>query len=897
MNYFQCERDVITLISGLLCIISLLPIIPTSISAFLPDLFEIFNYVTSQCHDNGLTECQITYLQYGLYMLFNRLYGMYPCNFMDFIRNEYAKREKKDPIYNHTIRNLLDTVKIHPNLITSTKSAELNPHHWKKMEPHDVVVECAKYSIDSEKSSSNFLDYPSPVKPLEYTTSLMGDLTQIPAHNYLASAKSVENRFESLWSPSLIIQATPPPTANLPNTPTPTPIPNYNLTSANSFQPMVDSSPPQLIEAAIEATPETTPNKPELRNAFRTYPNNNNSNNNSNARNIWPKATFSTQPANVIARNSSMPSSPLKKTSSDSTMLHREHHPQYPNLDLASNKKLMRIMSDRHEQGSSSVSGGDVVNVSREDQEVNDINSFNASASVSTDIQDPFATKPMEYEEESTSSDGTDENDDNDVTPPLYDRSLYQRVDYVRRVKRLRMYSHCIFSAGTSPADSVNYMPRIPKSNRLKRYNSWPNLRTADTIINSSKMEKKNESEHQQSSSVGSSSNEAVSAVSHFIEKKPAQNGANGANIFKQIKEDLITKPLEVVQKMSSSTQTVEYWPSAYEAMFYTIFGEEMRRKHEETTTILSTTTTTTTVTKSCDTTNSNLSPNEMIDKYIQTSLKRKSSNDYRDHIELLSIQLQFEKHRREIHAERNRRLLGKSRQIKGLEQSNSTLQNQVQGLAAEIQSLNRASAENRSHHQMQIKSLDERSNFYAKKLAEEVEKNKQLQREKDLLQMKLDEESHLRKKALCKNDLLFAENFDLKNLYEGANVEAERGKMYREQLKKLESELIIFNEARLKCQQQMEELEGKRAGNIELEYIVQSYSQEIQDTKRMLEIKTSQIDGYKARLGDYEQQIQKKDVSITDQKRLLKSIKDAHEEKFKVNFINCYIINLSSFN
>lgn len=798
---------------------------------------------------------------------------MYPCNFMDFIRNEYAKREKKDPIYNHTIRNLLDTVKIHPNLITSTKSAELNPHHWKKMEPHDVVVLCAKYSIDSEKSSTSFLDYPSPVKPLEYTTSLMGDLTQLPVKNYVASAKSVENRFESLWSPSLIIQATPPPTANLPNTPTPTPIPNFNLplTSANTFQPMmVDSSPPQLIEAAIEATPETTPNKPELRAAFRTYPSNS-----AAARNIWPKSTFSNQPivttvpsaSTTTIRNASMPSSPLKRDNS-SKIVPSTASP--PTLDLASNKKLMRILSDRQENVTAPSS--DLMNISSEDQEVNDINSLN-----STEIKDPFAVvakSQMDYEQEddSTSSDGTD---DNDVTPPLYDRSLYQRIDYVRRVKRLRMYSHCIFSAGTSPNDSVNYMPRIPKSNRLKRYNSWPNLRSADTIINSSKMEKKNE----QSSSVGSSSNEAVSAVSHFIEKK------NGANVFmKKIREDLKTKPLEVVQKVSNSTQTVEYWPSAYEAMFYTIFGEEMRRKqHEETTTI--TTTTTTTVTKSSTTTESStLSPNEMIDKYIQTSLKRKSSNDYRDHIELLSIQLQFEKHRREIHAERNRRLLGKSRQIKGLEQSNATLMDQVQRLAAEIQSLNRASAENRGHHQMHIKNLEERSNFYAKKHAEEVEKNKQLQRDKDLLQMQLDDELAMKKQALCKIDTLCAENFDLKNLYEDARIEAERGKQCREHLHKLEAELIIFNEARLKCQQQMEELEAKRAVNIELKYISQGYSQELQDMKRMLEIKTSQIDGFKARLGDYEQQIQKKDASITEQKRLIKNIKDAYEEKFKVN-------------
>lgn len=836
-----------------MCIISLLPIIPTYISPFLLDLFEIFNHVVTQCHpENGLTECQITYLQYGLYMLFNRLYGMYPCNFMDFIRSEYVKREKKDPIYNHTIRNLLDTVKIHPNLITSTKSAELNPHHWKKMEPHDVVVECAKYSIESEKNSSNFLEYPSPVKPLEYTsttitstTTLMGDYSQVPK-NYLASAKFVENRFESLWSPSLIIQATPPPTANIPNTPTP----NFNIphSNASTFQPMIiDSSPPQLVEAAIEATPETTPNKPELRNAFRAY-----SSNSQTARNIWPKSAV---PQSDIARNSSMPSSPMKRDVGKS---------DYPTtLDLASNRKLMRILSDR--QGEQP----DVLNISQEDQEVNDINSFSESAK----IVNPSSNNENQTMEltQNSSSEGTD--DDNDVTPPLQDVNIYKHIDYVRKFKRLRMYSHCIYSAGTSPADSVNYMPRIPKSNRMKRYNSWPNLKTSDVIINSSKSEKKSD---QQSSSAGSSSNEAVSAVSHFIDKKTNQNG----NIFKKIRDDLKAKPFEIVQKTNSSTQTIEYWPSTYEAMFYTIFGEEMRRKqgHEEGVTA----TIQTTVTKTYES-NANLSPNEMIDKYIQTSLKRKNSNDYRDHIQLLSIQLQFEKHRREIHAERNRRLLGKSRQIKGLEQSNTTLLDQVHRLTTEIQSLNRTSAENRGHHQVTVKSYENHLNTFAKKYTEEVEKNKQLQRDKDLLHMQLEDELTLKKQALHKVDTLSAENFDLKNLYEDAKVEADRGRTYRDQLKKLESELIIFNEARLKCQQQMEELEAKRARDIEMEYIIQSYSQELQDMKHMLDVKTSQIDGFKARLGDYELQLQKRDVSITDQKRLIKSVKEVYEEKFKV--------------
>lgn len=37
-------------------------------------------------------------------------------------------------------------------------------------------------------------------------------------------------------------------------------------------------------------------------------------------------------------------------------------------------------------------------------------------------------------------------------------------------------------------------------------------------------------------------------------------------------------------------------------------------------------------------------------------------------------LHLQFEKHRREVHAERNRRLLGKSRNNRALEEHNSAL-------------------------------------------------------------------------------------------------------------------------------------------------------------------------------------------------------------------------------
>lgn len=880
---FKFEQDVTIFMSGLLCIISLLPIIPTSISTFLQDLFEIFNHLASWTfHPMNLKECELIHLQYGFYMLFNRLYGMYPCNFVDFLRNEYINKPEKTAIFNHTIRPFLDTVRIHPNLLISSKTNETNNARFKKMEPHDVVVECAKYSIESDKPppASNFLDYPiyrSPMKPMEHT-HLMVELPPLPAQMALVSAKSVENKFESLWSPSVVVLATPPPSSTVPNTPTPTPVPmqpNFSISISNTNQQQShgteSSSPPQLIEAAIEATPETTPMKPELKSTFRSYPSNSQT-----ARNIWPKSSG--------VGNTSSPSSPMKK---DTQQFQYSADPLI-GLDLTGNQKFFRILTDRN--------AAEPMQISREDQEVNDINSHNTSGEGNghemTDVM-------MDYDDTPGTEDEDEE--DADTTPPLCNPGFYQCVDYVRRVKRLRMYSHCIYSAGTSPADTTSYMPRASSSHRLKRYNSWPNLKTSDVVIDSTKSKELNGSQQQQPSS--SPSDEAISAVSHF--KKNDQNGnstkskQNDSNLYKKIREDLKAKPLEIVQKVSKGTSTIGQWPgflSAYDTLFNdSIFSDEMKRKQSEdavtVTTMMTTTTTSTSVAVSKPQRSSfqpqqSLSPNEMLDQYIQVSLKRKNSNDYRDHIELLALQLQFEKHRREIHAERNRRLLGKSRQIRGLEQSNATMSDQVTRLSSEIANLNKKATETRNLHQIQIQKCQEDIKLLAKKCNEEVEKNKQLQREKESLQLRLEDERILIRQSQHKNDDLTAEIFDLQHLLEAANEEAQRGRDYRQQLVKLESEMIIFNDARIKCQQKMEELNAMKARDAEMDFLVESYSRDYNETKRTLDLKASQVDGYRARVYDLEQQVMKKDIAFAEQKRLITSIKDVHEEKFRVRIL-----------
>lgn len=68
----------------------------------------------------------------------------------------------------------------------------------------------------------------------------------------------------------------------------------------------------------------------------------------------------------------------------------------------------------------------------------------------------------------------------------------------------------------------------------------------------------------------------------------------------------------------------------------------------------------------------------------LETEIK-----NLREQLGLVHLQLQYERHRREVHAVRNRRLLGESRNNKALEEHNSALRDQVSLLQKEIEHLN----------------------------------------------------------------------------------------------------------------------------------------------------------------------------------------------------------------
>nr|CAI5859942.1 unnamed protein product [Callosobruchus analis] len=140
------EVELLPLISALLVLIVLLPMLPSTMGFYLREIFDIFSRLASWNCNPGKIEDQLIHMQVALYALFLRLYGMFPCNFISYLRNQY--KDKNKPVFVHTIKPMLHTVRMHPSLVTASKDTETATERWRKMKVHDVIVECERFSLD-----------------------------------------------------------------------------------------------------------------------------------------------------------------------------------------------------------------------------------------------------------------------------------------------------------------------------------------------------------------------------------------------------------------------------------------------------------------------------------------------------------------------------------------------------------------------------------------------------------------------------------------------------------------------------------------------------------------------------------------------------------------------------
>lgn len=741
-------------------------------SAFFQDLFDAFSYLASwNCmNPTKLSNDFLVHLQIGLFTLFHRLYGMYPCNFIAFLRLEYINKENA-AVFTHTIKPLLESVKMHPLLVSSNEKSEVNAGRWKKKEPHDVVVECARFTLDNvEKHQEISADCFCHLKPLDFSPRIM-ETAQSPAISSMHKEKLMDySRYGSIWSPSDVVLATPPPVNNsggsntVPHTPTPN-IPSYSKTPITSSGHIAGSSPP---EAAIEATPETTPMKDHsLKQNVRPYPQSN------ACRSMWKSG------------NVSQPSSPHKKETSPFGFPEPNQKADSP--AIAASQKLLRLVNDRSQifHQNSTPSSPNPINEhspeimqSRKNQMSFDSPIIPANTSLDSNHEETETT------EQNNSGNNENEDFETEGSPcsagGLHIPDSRSMMDFARR--RFRMYSHCVdtnyyCSAGTSPAEpNTGSFMKISATAKLKRSNSWPELKRFKSSLLQTETKK-------------------------FVNSKE------------------LVKTFQPTKEICSlGTQTIQQWPEFYEHMFLGIFSEENKFKAAEQQT--------------------NRLPqqsDDILDSYIALSIKkrpqgnqRQSEESLRDQIQLLVLQLQYERYRKEIHAERNRRLLGKSRSNRSIETHNSTLRDQVNRLSMEISTLNTDLNSLRKKLNSKEQEYLNESNSWKIKYQNEIEENKMLRSTIETLQIRLAEEGKAKKLMNTEVQNVSGELFDLRNDMQQALHQANLGQQYREELTNLQKEMILLGEIQIKCREKLAELNSLKARDAELDYLQQAYKEEI---------------------------------------------------------------------
>lgn len=267
-----------------------------------------------------------------------------------------------------------------------------------------------------------------------------------------------------------------------------------------------------------------------------------------------------------------------------------------------------------------------------------------------------------------------------------------------------------------------------------------------------------------------------------------------------------------------------------------------------------------------------------LLDQYVETSIKRYSTADPISRadmeLQLLYLQLQYERYRREVYAERNRRLLGRSR-------DNATLKTDIEKLKSQLESLSREHSsliKNFNEAKVSQNSMEHKLTTECNVMRDEIQiqrdTNKKLQLNIESLDRRLAEEVEEKKRYAGMLESAQAEIFDLKNLLRQCQYQADVGAKYKEELQRLQSREVLMGEIKLKCSEKLIELENLRARESEISNIKNACLEEVKELKTELANKTSSLDAAKERIQNMESQLQRQNGIVSDQKRFVKMVK-----------------------
>ncbi|XP_043248738.1 hamartin [Colletes gigas] len=815
LKLLKMEADTLSLMSALLLLVMLLPMLPAALGPYLSEIFEVFGRLASYHHQSSSlfsapmhfaptttgtidkNHLYLLHLQVGLYSLFHRLYAMYPCNFISYLKQQYIQRDQL-ATFTHTIRPMLDSVRMHPLLVTASKDAEISAARWKKMEHHDVMAECGRFTLDKCREEVYNAVNSRSTPPLDHSSMCTSINT-----SRVAPLETSNGEDDTFWSPSMSVPPLSPPFPTTSHEQRSAPsTPNNNRSG---------TSPP---EAAVEATPETTPVKDLRKLSARQV-------------SVGSGAVRSiTVFGNGTAGSSSRPSTPIPlnppvSATTSSTIGSGDGS----NAHGFFSHKISKIIADRQgvSQQRSSVNVDENGRFSEVDTNQNGKNDSWHEDQEVLEIVSSQAAGKLECSKYVERQQHHNEKMQNTL------------ADLSERVYQLRLYSQCQIPAKNSNSSSLS---------KVRKSKSCPDMDI--------KKQTKGGKTDQMKVIGGKRLEEIGTQTSDLLPYEYLLLGildqTNQMNVQKRVQQDA-----EV--RLSPTAMLDRYVEACTRAS--NVSGDKMRTN--------------------------------------PVRQKQRKENDGEDEageddaldvtcasqlLQLMQIQLQFERQRREVHAERNRRLLGKLRDSRALEEHNSALTNRLKIMEKEVEGLKAELEHNKRETCQAEQQYKEVLHHWQTKCVEEERNNQTLKELLESVEVELKNEQ--KKVVECEQQIRStdASLFDAGHRLRVALKAADRSKELERTLDTVQKKFLLLGEAQAKLQESTGGVSPM--SKQEATQIQRSYTEELTNLRRQLESRTSLVEALKVRLSELESKDSRKEAQLVELQRLLQETKDQHESELE---------------
>ena len=400
--------------------------------------------------------------------------------------------------------------------------------------------------------------------------------------------------------------------------------------------------------------------------------------------------------------------------------------------------------------------------------------------------------------------------------------------DFVRRVKRLRYFSQClpiattaqgspgsgssigtvVDSIGASGSSAMGMLHPVIR----KRSTSCPDLHKSLLEVSLS-WDWKRDARHMKGP--------GLMTVDESIAGNPAVLEGNG------VAEGSSSIP--AARGTSVASQTEDLWPpTPYEHLFFSVLPPSLLLPPP---------------TIPAESVSPRpVAPTELLDRYIDAAFRNHErqvalhsqgkfnvSEDVtllKGQVLLLQSQLQFERHRREVHAERNRRLLSKAKNLRFLEEEVHTLrlqlvqaQNEMTALRRDADSLRRARNAAEADRSNTVRQLEVKMRQNLQEISESTSARSHL--EEQLSKVK-EENRQLRRMSDQLQAVLFDAEAEMAELKRRAND----SRRYQQELKDAQYHLIAAKETANALQQQLMQPSGAQS-KFEVEELTRAFKGE----------------------------------------------------------------------